>query len=147
MKKVRYFSHFPVMKYLGFGEKDLFLDGKGTINGDFDKIVVDGGYRLLWGKNLNSLLIGNATFENILQQSRTFTVDAQLVDHHLRYSHPMSWDLSVKSDFHEIESIITESAGATLAVNLKPENGELSGRLDLEDFPLEWIIDIFIREV
>jgi len=141
-----HFSHFPVMKYLGFDEKDLFLDGKGTITGDFDKFIVDGGFRLLWGKNLNSLLIGNATFENILQQSRTFTVDAQLVDHHLRYSKPMSWDLSVKSDFHEIESIITESAEATLAVNLKPENGELSGRLDLEDFPLEWIIDIFVRE-
>jgi len=139
------FSNFPVMKYLGFGEKALFVNGKGNIQGNFDEIMVDGEFRLLWGKNLNSMLIGSATFENIFKKSRAFTVDAQLIDHHLRYSRPMTWDLSVKSDTLGIHSIIKESEGASLVLNLTPDDRVLSGHLDLDEFPLEWIIDIFER--
>jgi hypothetical protein len=137
------FTQMPALKYLGLGDNNLTIDGKGTVEGTFDKIIVDGDFRLLWGNNLNSLLTGNAAFENIFEPSRTFTVDAQIIDHHLRHSKPMTWDLSAESDFKKIESVVTDSEGAELAFNLYPESRELAGRLDLTDFPLEWIIDIF----
>ncbi|MFC1490889.1 hypothetical protein ACFL6K_06730, partial [Candidatus Latescibacterota bacterium] len=136
-------TQFPMLKYLGFGDKNLFIDGKGNIEGDFDNLIADGELRMLWGNNLNSLFVGNASLENIFEKSRSFSVDAQIIDHHLRHSNPMTWDISAKSDFKKIETVVTDSDGAVLAFDLLPETGELSGRLDLENFPLEWIIDIF----
>lgn len=141
-------SHFPVLEYAGRGgsEHGFFIDGTGTVQGSLDTLSVDGGFKLNWGKNLNSQLTGTATVTNIMKDSRSFIARARLSDHHLRYSHPMAWDVSARSDSLGIMMEVVSNEGAYGVVGVSPESGELSGFVDFTSFPLERIIDIFVRE-
>ncbi|MBT4482393.1 MAG: hypothetical protein HOC71_01790, partial [Candidatus Latescibacteria bacterium] len=84
-------KQFPVLKYIGMSDAGFFVDGNSTVRGNRDKLSIAGDLSLNAGKNLNSLFTGEVIIENIFDDNRIITSDAELVDHHLRYSNPMNW--------------------------------------------------------
>ncbi|MFC1528623.1 translocation/assembly module TamB domain-containing protein [Candidatus Latescibacterota bacterium] len=139
-------TKFPVLSYLGISDAGFFVDGKSTVSGNSDTLSIASDLRLNAGKNLNSLFTGEFFVENIFDDNRLITGDAELIDHHIRYSDPMNWKLSVHSDSRSTNAVVIEPEGAVLKLDAVHETEELSGQLELDDFPLEWIIDIFKRE-
>ena len=84
-------KQFPVLDYLGVKDSGFIVNGKGDVRGNLDTLSVVGDFRLQAGKNLNSLLSGEATILDVIKNTRKVSVDAELLNHHLRYSHPMKW--------------------------------------------------------
>ena len=82
-------KEFPILNYFGKHDIGLFINGKGDIRGNVDTLSIAGDFRMNAGKNINSLFSGKASIKNIFKNYRTITADAKLIDHHLRYSHPL----------------------------------------------------------
>ncbi|MFC1694190.1 hypothetical protein ACFL1R_11860, partial [Candidatus Latescibacterota bacterium] len=156
-------ADFPALEFIGIKDKEFIVNGDGNVTGHIDSLTVAGDFHLLSGENLNSLLSGKADVRNILSKSRTIMVDARLVDHHLRFSHPAEWGISLKANTLSASAVIEDKGGATLVLaadfdkrdisdNIAREHighfasSTLSGYLDLDEFPLERIIDIFKKE-
>ena len=139
-------TQFPVLKIFGVHDIDFFADGSGNIDGNLEKMSLAGGFRIQSGKNLNSQLSGEATIQDIFSDSRTISVNANILNHNIYYSQPTSWKLSTHSDSLSTTAVLIDPDGAEMKINALHTTGGLSGYLILDKFPLERFIDIFKQE-
>ncbi len=139
-------SESPVLQYTGDRDGNLYMDGKISISGTVDSLEFNTGLRVDWGENLHTYFMGNGGAEDILRSSRRIQGYGQLLDYSVRYAHPESWEITARSDSLGIAALLSDKKGSSFALSFVPETGDISGTLDLRDFPLEWIVDIFVRE-
>jgi len=139
-------SRFPVFYYFGLADSAFVVDGGGRIRGTPDDLSADCRFEVNAGENLHTVLSGKLTVADIVKESRNVTFEGRLDDQRLRFSHPMNWELGFRSDSAGIQLTVREPAGAVLGLDIEPGTGNLAGTLDLDEFPLEWIIDVFKKE-
>lgn len=139
-------TQLPIMKYIGNNNIDILIDGTGKFHGSGTESSFDGELYVIAGEHLTSRCTGRAYFENILKSSRRFDVKADLYDFRFWYSHPMTFNLYAKYDSTKVSGKIIDTDGAELTLNVSRDDGNLDGNLNLNEFPLERIIDIAKRE-
>jgi len=143
--KINY-TLLPLLDYMGYGNKDVLINGTGELRGTSKALSFDADMEVMTDKHLTTRLTGRAFFENILEDYRRLDIDARLHEFRFWYSHPMTFKIYAKADSASVKAKITDDDGLFVSLTAVPETGELSGYLNINDFPLEKIVDITKRE-
>ena len=137
---------FNPFDYLPSRELSIVIDGEGHVSGNTDSLALDGEYRVALGTHLTALLTGGATIGQVFDAARNIHFDGALSDIRLHWSQPLFWRIALDSDAAGTAVQAADDEGAALDARITHDTGALSGTLDLDEMPLEWIIDIFRRE-
>lgn len=137
---------FPLLHYTGFNPEAFLIEGKNKITGTIDSLYIRSNLALHAGENINSLMTSETHIYNPFGEGRNVAFNAVLDNHHLRFSHPLKWDVRIRSNNSNTTAVVHDPSGALLSLDVRHNTGELRGTLDLDGLPLEWIIDIFVRE-
>lgn len=139
------FNKTPILRYLG-RDNDLFINGNGTIKGFPEELDVDGDLSINWSNNINSKLRGKAVISNISNDSRNFNFNGEMYDTRLRYSKPLLWSVSAKSDSGGIRVSAFDKTGISLSMRVSTVDASIAGILDMKEYPLESLIDMFRKD-
>ena len=140
------YTLLPLLDYMGYGNKDVLINGTGELRGSAKALSFDADMVVKTDKHLTTRLTGRAFFENIFKDYRRLDVDARLHEFRFWYSHPMTFKLYAKADSSSVKAKITDNDGLFVSLSVASSTGELDGYLNLNDFPLEKIVDITKRE-
>ncbi|MFC1573801.1 hypothetical protein ACFL30_01305 [Candidatus Latescibacterota bacterium] len=136
----------PLLNYFSHADSSLVIDGTGNLAGTSDNLTFDGDLLLNAYDKLSAQVRGKASARDILKKSRRVEVDAQLTNLLVNHSQPTSMTFNAVMDSSGVTLKAVDGDGASLSVAADISSGDLNGHLDLDEFPLERIIDIFRRE-
>lgn len=137
-------NRFPVLNFVGIKNSGLILDGSGELAGTPGAFSINGNFDLEYGERIHAKIDGVALFESVFRKNRKISADTRIYDLRVRYSEAMELAVSLNSDSMATTAIIDDVQGqAHLFARVIHETGNLSGQLNLADFPMEKIIDIF----
>lgn len=141
-------TSFPVHEITGVKETTIVLDGECDITGGRESGTMKAEIDLKLGDKVTAHIGGKSVMESPFTGRRALKADAIISTIKVQHAPPMTITVSVRSDSTMTALYANEEGGrARLSARSNAIHNSLSGSLKLADFPLEYIIGIFERDV